>query len=205
MTEALARIRGDSVLSGPGPDRSSMKALALALAKRAKAIPARAYFAAILTAIVVGIGVNALVLQRERHPAPLFAPAPQPAPSAVSVSGPPPAAHVAGAGAPPAASAPVVPPPRPADFVNDARPLGARDPTTTTGRVEAQTEAARLTLAAQTALVKLGYAVEPDGNEGVLTQLALRDFERAHGLPLTSEITPRLVKQLQLAGRTGGR
>ena len=35
----------------------------------------------------------------------------------------------------------------------------------------------------------------------LLTQQALRDFERAHGLSLTTEITPRLVKQLTSAAR----
>ena len=38
-------------------------------------------------------------------------------------------------------------------------------------------------LAAQTALAKLGYPVKADGEEGSATQQAIRDFERAHGLP----------------------
>jgi peptidoglycan hydrolase-like protein with peptidoglycan-binding domain len=62
-----------------------------------------------------------------------------------------------------------------------------------------------LTLAAQTALAKLGYPVKPDGNQGVATQQALRDFERAHGLPPATEITERLVKQLAQAARGAGR
>ena len=60
-------------------------------------------------------------------------------------------------------------------------------------------------LAAQTALAKLGYPVKPDGNDGAATQQALRDFERVHSLPLSTEITPRLVKQLSVAARAGGR
>jgi peptidoglycan hydrolase-like protein with peptidoglycan-binding domain len=62
----------------------------------------------------------------------------------------------------------------------------------------------RLVLAAQTALAKLGYPVKPDGNAGAATQQALRDFERAHGLPPATEITERLVKQLTQAARAGG-
>lgn len=56
-------------------------------------------------------------------------------------------------------------------------------------------------LAAQTALIKLGYAVKPDGNEGSATQEALRDFERTRGLPVATEISPRLVRQLESAAR----
>ena len=59
----------------------------------------------------------------------------------------------------------------------------------------------RLVLAAQEALQKIGYAVKIDGVEGAATQQALRDFESAHGLSLTTEITPRLVKQLASAAR----
>jgi peptidoglycan hydrolase-like protein with peptidoglycan-binding domain len=61
-----------------------------------------------------------------------------------------------------------------------------------------------LILAAQTALVKLGYSVKPDGKEGAATQQALREFEHAHSLPPATEITERLVKQLTLAARGGG-
>jgi peptidoglycan hydrolase-like protein with peptidoglycan-binding domain len=62
-----------------------------------------------------------------------------------------------------------------------------------------------LTVAAQTALVKLGYPVKPDGNEGAATEQALRDFERAHGLPPATEITERLVNKLTQAARAAGR
>jgi peptidoglycan hydrolase-like protein with peptidoglycan-binding domain len=65
-------------------------------------------------------------------------------------------------------------------------------------------DATRLTLAAQTALAKLGYPVKPDGKEGSATEQALREFERAHGLPPGTEITERLVKQLTAAARAGG-
>ena len=91
------------------------------------------------------------------------------------------------------------------------RPRGRRtrpnssDPITDLLRGEARVDGAHLILAAQTALAKLGYPVKPDGNDGLATQQALRDFERVHSLPLSTEITPRLVKQLSVAARAGGR
>jgi peptidoglycan hydrolase-like protein with peptidoglycan-binding domain len=65
-------------------------------------------------------------------------------------------------------------------------------------------DSSHLTLAAQTALAKLGYPVKPDGKEGSATEQALREFERGHGLPPATEITERLVKQLTAAARAGG-
>ena len=59
--------------------------------------------------------------------------------------------------------------------------------------------------AAQSALAKLGYPVKADGVEGTATEQALREFERSHGLPVTTEVTPRLMKQLTAAARTAGR
>jgi peptidoglycan hydrolase-like protein with peptidoglycan-binding domain len=69
---------------------------------------------------------------------------------------------------------------------------------------EAHGDGPRLILTAQTALSKLGYPIKPDGKEGAATEQALRDFERAHGLPPATEITERLVKQLTTAARAGG-
>ena len=56
-------------------------------------------------------------------------------------------------------------------------------------------------VAAQTALAKLGYAVKADGTHGAATDQALREFEKAHGLPISTEVTPHLVKQLSAAAR----
>ena len=90
---------------------------------------------------------------------------------------------------PPALAAPQ-PPARPTDEIGNWL------------RGEAPADDSHLVLAAQTALVKLGYAVKADGNEGAATHQALRDFERAHGLPLTTDITSRLVKLLETAARS---
>jgi hypothetical protein len=62
-------------------------------------------------------------------------------------------------------------------------------------------DGSHLVRAAQIALLKLGYAVKPNGAEDGATRRALRHFERAHGLASTTEITSELVKQLTTAAR----
>ena len=56
-------------------------------------------------------------------------------------------------------------------------------------------------LAVQRALVKLGYDLNADGLMGASTVEALRDFEKNHGLPVTSELSPRLIAKLNGAAR----
>ena len=206
MDLALARIKNNlGQLRGP-VQRSAYEALTQRIAGRVKLAHLRYYLGAALFAALVGIGVNALLLQRERHPAPLFgyaapkvpsaAPAPAPAP-------PPPQKPVSTEdNAPPAQSSAALPPARPAESAGSSSP--ASDPIAELLAGEPHGDASRLTLAAQTALAKLGYPVKPDGKEGAATEQALRDFEHAHGLPPATEITERLVKQLTLAARGGG-
>jgi hypothetical protein len=164
----------------------------------------RYYLGAALFAALVGIGVNALLLQRERHPAPLFGYAAPKLPSAPPAPAPPPPQKPASTddNAPPAPSSAALPPARPAESAGSSPP--ASDPIAELLAGEPHGDASRLTLAAQTALAKLGYPVKPDGKEGSATEQALREFERAHGLPPATEITERLVKQLTAAARAGG-
>ncbi len=210
MRLALARIRSDAVLSQELLKRSLGATLGRSLAGRMKVPRLRLYLGAALSVVLIGIGVNALVLQRERHPAPLFGPAPShsssPAPGPAAPLPPQVASADRGSSAPETSPAtpPATPPARPTDTV-EATPSRASDPITDLLREEARGDATRLVVAAQTQLVKLGYPVKPDGNEDAATQQALREFERAHGLPLSTEITRRLVKQLTQAARAGGR
>jgi Putative peptidoglycan binding domain len=203
---ALSRIRTGSIpLRGPF-QRFPGKTIWQRLAGPLKAEHLRLYLGAGLAIAVVGISVNALLFQHERHPAPLFgsplppatpagrAPAASPAPRPASVE------REASAAPPPAN----LPPARPADAA-DGSAAAPSDPITDLLRGEAHVDGAHLIMAAQTALAKLGYPVKPDGNDGLATQQALRDFERVHGLPPSTEITPRLLKQLTLAARAGGR
>jgi hypothetical protein len=202
---ALARIRSDTILSRALPRHFLGATLGRSLAGRMKVPRARLYLGAALSVVLIGIGVNALVLQRERHPAPLFGPAPSqsssPAPGAAAPLPPQFASADRDSSVP--ETSPAIPPARPTDAV-DSPPSRASDPITDLLREEARVDAARLVVAAQTALVRLGYPVKPDGNEDAATQQALREFERAHGLPLSTEITRRLVKQLTQATRAGG-
>ena len=205
MDLALARIKNNlGQLRGP-VQHSAHEALTRRIAGRVKLAHLRYYLGAALFAALVGIGVNALLLQRERHPAPLFGYAAPKLPSAAPApAAPPPQKPVSTEdNAPPAQSSATLPPARPAESAGSSSP--ASDPIAELLAGEPHGDASRLTLAAQTALAKLGYPVKPDGNDGLATQQALRDFERVHSLPLSTEITPRLVKQLSVAARAGGR
>jgi Putative peptidoglycan binding domain len=203
---ALSRIRPGSVpLRGP-VQPSPGPTLRQRLARPLKADHLRLYLGAGLAIVLVGISVNALLFQHERHPAPLFGSPPPPASSAARALAPPsapkPASAEHEASIAPAPAA--LPPARPGDSA-DGPSSAPSDPITDLLRGEARGDGTHLILAAQTALAKLGYPVKPDGNDGLATQQALRDFERIHGLPSSTEITPRLLKQLTLAARAGGR
>jgi hypothetical protein len=61
-------------------------------------------------------------------------------------------------------------------------------------------------LAAQRALVKLGFVLNPNGVAGETTRRAIESYERDHGLPVRGEITPALLRQLRTeTGITGER
>jgi hypothetical protein len=197
MKNNLGQLRGPI-------QRSAHEALTRGITGRVKLAHLRYYLGAALFAALVGIGVNALLLQRERHPAPLFGyAAPKLASAAPAPAPPPPQKPVSTEDiAPPAQSSATLPPARPAESAGSLS--SASDPIAELLAGEPHGDATRLTLAAQTALAKLGYPVKPDGKEGSATEQALREFERAHGLPPGTEITERLVKQLTAAARAGG-
>jgi len=200
---ALARIR-DNVGQLRGPvQRSAQEALRRRIAGVVKVAHLRYYLGAALSVALIGIGVNALLLQRERHPAPLFGYAAPKLPSATPAPTPPPQKPASTEDtAPPAQPSATLPPARPAESAGSSS--SASDPIAELLAGEPHGDATRLTLAAQTALAKLGYPVKPDGKEGSATEQALREFERARGLPPGTEITERLVKQLTAAARAGG-
>lgn len=204
MDLALARMKNNlGQLRGP-VQRSAHEALTRGIAGRVKLAHLRYYLGAAMFAALVGIGVNALLLQRERHPAPLFGYAAPKLPSATPAPAPPPPQKPASTEdtAPPAQPSATLPPARPAESAGSSS--SASDPIAELLAGEPHGDATRLTLAAQTALAKLGYMVKQDGKEGSATEQALREFERAHGLPPATEITERLVKQLTAAARAGG-
>jgi hypothetical protein len=193
LPEALARSQNDSVLSRPArrAPRKGADGLAPSLLRPLLSRPARTIAGAALAAVLTGIVINALLLQKERRPAPFNA-----ATGAERV--------VAPAAAPPA-GAPIVarPPERPAGLGESATPTplppSRGDPIRDLLRGDAARDPAHLTLAAQNALVKLGFSVKPDGVVGASTLQAIAQFERAHGLSPSAEITPRLVRELVAA------
>jgi hypothetical protein len=147
---------------------------------------------AALAAMMIGIVVNALALQHGRRL--VLAPdrtavaaiTPQP-PTAAR---PPPRA--------PSAAAPV-PAPRPSpttlalahapksgDAIADF--LRAHGP-----------DRRRLTLAAQDALGRLGFAVKATGTLDAQTRSALSEFEKSRHMPVSGEITAKLVRTLKAA------
>ncbi len=200
LFEALARVRNDSVQSGPARVSTTVRGIVRRFGNRARTLPARLYLGAALSALLIGIGVNALLLQRARHPAPLFGSA---QPHASPESAPPPAPEDASH----AASRPTLAltPPSPGTVTIGDALSPAPDQIGDLLRDQNPDAGSRLIHAAQSGLQKIGYAVKIDGTEGAETQQALRDFERAHGLPLTTEITPRLLRQITSAARAAGR
>lgn len=200
MSEALARVRNNSILVRPAKSPVASRTTVRRLVDRARVLPARVYVGAAFSALLAGIGVNALVLQRERHPAPLFAPTRRhvlPAPTNASALRAPASANLA----PPASASAQAPP---AKFEGEGEP--PTSPLDQIGELlRGEPRGDRTVKAAQGALTKLGYPVKPDGVEGTATEQALREFERAHGLPVTTDVTPHLLKQLTAAARAASR
>lgn len=71
--------------------------------------------------------------------------------------------------------------------------------------IEQENEKRNLTRAAQAALVKLGFEVQPSGTLDSATRQALRAFEKARHMPVVREITPRLVRSLESAAESAAR
>jgi len=197
------------VVGRPRPAAGGKSAVVAAALRRLSATPARGYAAAALTAALVGIVVNALALQHARHPAPFFAhapaiaaaaaPNPTQVPAQVSAQG-----SAQAAAETTAAPAAPTPPARPVQLGAIAA-SGGDDAIAEMLRADEEREAQKRVAAAQAALIKLGYVVKTDGEPSAATSTALRDFERAHGLPPSNDVTPRLLKALTTAAAVAGR
>ncbi len=186
-------MRHDSVVSARARGSRSQKGGFLAATfRRLRALPARGYAGAALAAVLTAIVVNALTLQHQRHPAPFFAARP---PAAAASA---PQAAKADQSTPVAA----LPPTRPADLGAGVEASASARDVDAIGdilREESTKEAQKLTLAAQNALIKLGYSLKADGSPSAATSAALRDFERAHSLPVSADVTLRLLRHLTAA------
>lgn len=187
--------------------------------------PATALTALLMTSCALFIVVNALALQPRQHPAPLFGSdrgrspqEPAQRPTEVAARPTPPATvqqpatpQQTGAVLPPSRPAvtrdttgakditSALPPARP-DLIGDLIKGGAPPSSASAGASSsASPQASLVLLNAQKALSKLGYAVKPDGLMGPATQRAIETFERDHGLAVTGEPNPRMLKSLAAA------
>ena len=194
LPEALAHMRNDSILSIAEPRVAATKSRAKGKS-RFTTLPRQAstYAGAAFATAMIAVVVNALVLQHERHPSPFFG-----ASAEDGVARP--VEHTASPSVA-STSAPVSPPPRPTDLAgsSEAANAHASDPIGDVLRGPAVKDNQKLVASAQTSLAKLGYVVKTNGVAGAETMTALRDFEKSHGMPVSTDITPRLVKQLSAA------
>lgn len=179
-------------------------------------------------AAVLAIAINAMFLQAGRHPSPLFGtaiPLPKPAtpaPVAQQTAAPAaPAPVVAAPASVPAASP--MPRPRPSEAeIRPGDPLGnlvratsgpvapaanvARPPAPVPAAAPARDPLANLigsaqkVAAVQRALTDYGYGqLKATGTVGPETQAAIQKFERERKLPVTGQMSERLVRELGLA------
>jgi len=172
-------------------------------------------------AAVSAIIANALFLQAGRHPSPMFGtviaipatapslPRPRPVEAATRVIeplAPPEPRHVEIKTADPKTADPKTAEPKSADpmanlVVKSTAPAAqnvARPPAPIPGRTEtAQSPAARRIAGVQRALTEYGYGqLKPTGTIGADTQTAISKFERDRKLPVTGQMSDRLVKEL---------
>jgi len=217
LREALAAANHDFILTEPSEPRSRSKREGPApsrrrgsrrSAQRSKRV-AGFIVGALCAAALGGIAINALVLQKTRHPAPLFGRA---AP-----------VHAQTAPAEPAAASTPVPVPRPQQIAptHAEAPAAARQdqpaataPATTTLSILAtetkprdaiaqlllgnnpEAQPSKMVLAAQKALVKLGFVLKPDGVMGATTRQAIERYERDHHRVSNGELTPAVLRRL---------
>lgn len=177
---------------------------------------------ALAFAAVMAIVANALFLQAGRHPSPMFdsvvlmpaaavtsaspLPRPRPAEAAARVADPLPEPRAAGSrGADPRSDrksdpmtnlvkATAVPQLAPSGIVRPPAPIPASSRHET---IAHQALASRRVAAVQRSLTEYGYGqLKPTGTVGSDTQAAIQKFERERRLPVTGQMSDRLVREL---------
>jgi hypothetical protein len=172
-------------------------------------------FLCLAGATAIGVPLNALYFQDGRHPAPLFrAFAPEPRAPESRASEPRAAAE---APLPPARPQTATAPAQqqaiqPAPVPHAAAPKPAAKPEQARGEkrdaigallgnahkaAPKADEADKNVQVAQRALAKLGYALHADGKMGGATKQAIEKYERDNHLPVTGEVTQKLLRKLQ--------
>lgn len=152
-------------------------------------------------AAVIAIVTNAMFLQAGRHPSPMFStatvsslPAVAPAPAPLPRVRPPEAEAREPVAAPAPAKLAVAPaPPRPPAAVHAAKSDPVGDLIVSTRRIAA----------VQRALTEYGYGqLKSTGVVGTDTQAAIQKFERDRKMPITGQLSDRLIRDLTvLTGR----
>lgn len=157
-------------------------------------------------AAVIAIVTNAMFLQAGRHPSPMFstaavsslpavAPSPAPLPRVRPVEAEARVIDKPQESAAPAPAKPVASPavPRPPAPVHTAKSDPVGDLIVSTRRIAA----------VQRALTEFGYGqLKPTGVIGTDTQAAIQKFERDRKMPLTGQLSDRLIRDLTvLTGR----
>ncbi len=203
MREALARSDHDFVLSAPARSRQPGKKSGGALALAGAAVlrkPGRMLAVVVFAGALCGIVANALFFQTARHPAPIFHgpvvarpahPATPPMPAAVPM---PPQRPLEKAIAPQLQNGTSTAPASVGQRESTKDQIGALlsgGPSQSAGA-----DATPRVAAAQKALMKLGYVVKSDGLMGAGTRKAIEMFEQSRKLPVTGELSPRVMREL---------
>ncbi len=222
MREVLAAADHDFVLTEPASKLKDLREklrTARRRGSRRTGPRGRRYLsvlaAGLFIATAAAILLNALLWQRTRHPAPLFARAVPAAPvkeptiggmSAVPASRlqpavPPIQAHDKSVEKPPLEMPAGGHPPRvnlspPGDVISQWLKPPPAPPARPTTKAAASAAPRNLVLAAQRALVKLGFVLNPDGVAGATTRLAIERYERDHGLPVRGDLSRAIIRQL---------
>lgn len=159
----------------------------------------RAFEQAARLKVTTGEPTEAVLAELRRAPAVQVAAAPAPPVVAATSAARPPAPASAPSAAPPlspaaAAARAMLPPaavPGDAAITGSVRPPG-----------DVQAGSSRI-LAVQKALARLGYGpIKLDGQPGTETRLAVQRFERDRNLPVTGDITDRMVRELSAVSGT---
>lgn len=156
-------------------------------------------------AAVIAIVTNAMFLQAGRHPSPMFSSAAvSPMPSAAPVSAPLPRVRPAEAESR-VADKPAEPAPSPAkpSVTTTALRPPAAVPAAKNDPVGDLIVSTRRVAAVQRALTEYGYGqLKPTGVVGTDTQAAIQKFERDRKMPVTGQLSDRLIHDLTvLTGR----
>ena len=184
--------------------------------RRYLSVLAAGFFGATAAAILL----NALAWQTARHPAPLFAratpaaaakeptiagmsavPAPRPQPAVAPIQAhdkpveKPPLEMPAG-GHPRQTRVISSPPHDEISQLLKAPPAPPARPNTEAAAPAARAAPSKLVLAAQRALVKLGFVLNPDGVAGATTRQAIERYERDHGLPVRGDLSRTIMRRL---------